>query len=68
MNEHYATEIAFKNGYEKAARDIINEIRSSSSYSVASIDGMEIYSTKSYQIAATTLDELEKKYTGENSQ
>lgn len=26
MNEHDATEIAFKNGYEKAAREIFEEI------------------------------------------
>lgn len=52
MNEHDATEIAFKNGYKQAVRDIFEEIERE---------------TKNHGITYTQrkIAELKKKYTEE---
>ena len=43
MNEHDATEIAFKNGYEKAVREIFEEIEKCRVISSYGVCGFLIY-------------------------
>ena len=44
------------------ARLIISEIKKESGSSVCVHDGVEIYETKYYNVSATVLDAIEKKY------
>lgn len=63
----YATR-AIDKGYRRAsdvAREMIEEIKASSSSCVAECNGREIYGTKTYTIKATKLDEILKKYESE---
>lgn len=53
MKEHDATEIAFKNGYKKAASDIFEEIEK-----IATSEGAYDY------VSIQEVAELKKKYTG----
>lgn len=59
MNEHDATEIAFKNGYEKAAREFIEAVDPMLDL-VCHMTGLEITFFGKY-------GELKKKYTEEQS-
>lgn len=61
MNEHDATEIAFKNGYKKAVREIFEEIHKSVIHRILHD---EDYSLDSF---TKDLDELKKKYTEEGA-
>jgi hypothetical protein len=61
MNEHDATEIAFKNGYEKAVREIFEEIEEI-------LFDYESTIQKEYRNAFNSrFAELKKKYTEDQS-
>ena len=57
MNEHDATETAFKNGYKKAAREIFEEMEK---YFVT---GTTMDRRVIHYIGVATFAELKKKYT-----
>ena len=61
----------FRKEWHKAnntlVREIFEDIRNHCSYCVAEHDGEVVYNTKCYSITATKLDEIEKKYTGSES-
>ena len=56
MNERDATEIAFKNGYAKAVREIFEEIEKHL------VTGTTYYGHCIHSIGVTTFAELKKKY------
>ena len=65
MNEHDATEIAFKNGYEKAVREIFEEVEKiilENTYPYFTKDGKPCNIWKAIS-GYDALAELKKKYT-----
>lgn len=52
--QYYATEIAFKNGYKKAATDIFEEIEKAIA---------ELYPIYTVRLIIECVDNLKKKYT-----
>lgn len=63
MNAHDATEIAYKNGYEQAVRDIFAEIEEHASI-VLDEYGFHDF----FKIPCDEFAELEKKYLEENNE
>ena len=59
MNEHHATEIAFKNGYKKAVMEIFED------FERYFVTGNTYYGHCIHTIGVTTFADLKKKYTGE---
>ena len=56
MNEHYATEIAYKNGYKKAAEEIFAEIEDDADFLFDGFRNIVVLTERDFA-------ELKKKYT-----
>lgn len=75
MNEHDATEIAFKNGYDKAVKEIFEDIeetissleyRAKSERKTIYLEKMtEVVNWVLHEVVPNRIAELKKKYTGE---
>jgi hypothetical protein len=64
MNEHDATELAFKNGYEKGKQEVAREIFEEIERSTIDIKFEQVAFSA---IRSTKLDILKQKYTGEKT-